>query len=248
MRDGEQLACSIIFDQPIILVCCLALSLFSTFLTLPFLLLISSLLSSSSSNSSNSSTASNSPIKLVIVLFYWFWSTNLLRGVQKVCTAGIVGEWYFLRFQSLLDPSESATKNWKMGKEVLGRATGVGLGSILLCAAILSPVQLLLTTMRVSQLLLNKILGSLPGSSFLPLKVITFALSTVQFGLGFLLGGMELMNGWILIWVGLKGDGVFESRRRIFELLNKNGTISIGDSNSFPLSSPLPSLNGLTRS
>lgn len=166
-----------------------------------------------------------------------------------MCTAGIVGEWYFMRFQSLLDPSESGTKNWKMGKEILGRATGVGLGSILFCAAILSPIQLLLTTMRVSQLLLNKILGSLPGSSFLPLKVITFALSTVRYGLRVLLGGMELMNGWILIWVGLKGDGVFDSRIKIFELLNKNGTISIGDSKFLPsFPPPLPSLIGLTRS
>lgn len=50
--------------------------------------------------------------------------------------------------------------------------------------------------------------------------------------LGAIVGALEFYNGWVLCWCGLTGDELSTSARKAGELVRKNGTLGLVDSES----------------
>ena len=203
-----QLASSIILLHPPLFLLCLALSLTSTFLTLPFLSLLVKLLSPSTSPSHSST---------LFILVLWLWSLSILRGIQRVTVSGVIGSWYFDRH------SPSHPTAFEITSQAFARATGPSLGSIIASS--------LLIALAESIALLARKLRNLVRNERVPL--VLRWLGWISPLLGWIVGALECFNGWVLSWVGLTGDDLGASARIAWDLVRKNGTIGLVDSTSF---------------
>jgi hypothetical protein len=95
-----ELASTIIISNPPLVLLCLAISVISTILTVPFLFIFAGILSSWRYLGSWLGASWGS----LAVLGVYLWTLAILRGLQRVTVAGVVGAWYFERH----DPSYPA--------------------------------------------------------------------------------------------------------------------------------------------
>lgn len=150
----------------------------------------------------------------ILTMLVWVWTLAILRGVQKVTVAGVVGNWYFNRHEPIRPSIVEITS------EAFGRATGPSLGTIIAAGFLLS----LFETMAIVARKLRDVVksSSLPG--FLSPLVIIAPL------LGFIASSLEIFNGWVLTWAGLTGDDLMASAKKARELVRNNGTLGLIDS------------------
>ncbi|KAL8292809.1 hypothetical protein RQP46_000503 [Phenoliferia psychrophenolica] len=209
-----ELAGTIIVAHPPLILLCLALSLFSTILTVPFLFFLASLLSE----------RATAPIAgwlphgalgwgLLAVLAAYLWTLAIFRGVQRVTVAGVVGAWYFERHEPTHPGPVEVTK------AAFARATGPSLGTTIAAAFLLALFETLEFVLRR----LRAALRSTRLPAFLhPLTCLVPLISIAA-------SSIDVFNGWVLCYAALAGDDFITSASKVRKLLRQNGTVMLGD-------------------
>lgn len=232
-----QLAGTIIVSHPPLILLCLALSLLSTVLTIPFLFVLASLLSDRSSLPLSGWIPHGAlGWGSVAVLAVYLWTLAIARGVQRVTVAGVVGAWYFERHEPTY-PSPFEVTKAAFGKPLpphppplrpqlihssrtTARASGPSLGTTIAAGfllAIFETLEFVLRRLRAALRSSNLPIVLHPLTCLIPLISIASA-------------SIEAFNGWVLCYAALGGDDFLSSARKVRRLLRANGTTMLGDS------------------
>ena len=91
-----ELAASILLDHPPLFILCLALIATFVIFTAPFVSILSRLLSIGLASPEGWHPTHHSTILAGFVAFVWLWTLGVLRGVQRMTVAGVIGHWFFL--------------------------------------------------------------------------------------------------------------------------------------------------------
>lgn len=230
-----QLASSVVISHSPILILCLALSLSSALLTLPFLAILSNLLSSTNLSFYSKLTSG-------FVLVTWVWTLSIIRGIQRVTVAGVVGSWYFDRHE------ESHPSAIEVTNKSFERATGPSLGWSFLPTLF---DQILISLQRVGTVIGASFVTSLFSSLSYFARQSRAVLRSAHFPtllspltylvpiLAMISGSLEIFGGYCLCYTGLTGDDLVSSARRTKDLLLANRTVGLGDSTISSLSSSI---------
>lgn len=147
-------------------------------------------------------------------MLVWVWSLGILRGIQKVTVAGVVGNWYFNRHEPVRPSIVEITSS------SFSRAIGPSIGTIIAASFLLSLFETIAILARKMRNVVRS--SQLPG--FLhPISIIAPLL-------GFIASTLEIFNGWVLTWAGLTGDDLISSAKKARELVRMNGTLGLIDS------------------
>lgn len=144
---------------------------------------------------------------IALVTLVWLWSWVIFRGIGRVVTAAVIGEWYFYREdENRPSPSEVFVAG-------LHRATGSNLGSICLSSLIVA------ISRAVGRFALEARRITHPRSKVLPGPLTFLQNLTPLFTL--LASVLEQLNGYALVYVGVTGDAFWPSASRAVKLASR---------------------------
>lgn len=190
--------------------------------TLPFLSLLVSLPPSST-------------YTIVYTTSIWIWTLTVIRNIQRVAVAGVVGGWYFRRHET--DYMNDHVQGGAAAKGVGGltfestrRAVGTSLGTVLLASAVTSVFTFLQVVLNSVKRGVKSALSAQSRSTSFVLGVMLTPLEMLIPVINILKGFVEMFNGWGLVYTGLTGEGYASSCRKSRDLLRGNRTVGLGDS------------------
>ncbi len=141
MSTPVQLSTKLLLEHPPLLILTPALLVVFTILSIPYLTLILRLLLIGYYRHPRENTyiwhvRPYAGLLTALVILLWLWSWVIIRGIGRVATAAIVGEWYFHREEKDGEEVQMEMKDLMVG--AMQRATGTSLGSICLSSAIVA--------------------------------------------------------------------------------------------------------------
>lgn len=204
-------------SHPPLIALCLSLSLLSTILTIPFLFILASLFSHDPASSHTSSwlPSGSAHYKALATMVLFLWTLGILRGIQKVTVAEVVGHWYF-------DAATASTSVLSTTRAAFSRARHQLLGTIIAASFVLAIFESLAVLARRAKAALQS--TSLP-TCLHPLMILSPVLGAVA-------GVMEVYTGWILSYAGLVGEDFATSAAQTRALMSKNNGMRDSESPS----------------
>ncbi|ORY57398.1 plasma-membrane choline transporter-domain-containing protein [Leucosporidium creatinivorum] len=223
-----ELATQTILEHPPLILLCLVLSVLSTIIALPFLLLLAGLLFDGVTSSGSLAGRGS-----FLTLLVYTWTLAILRGVQHAVVGGVVGTYYFERdgdsypgavqvVRAALSGLNSPYPCYDLADPLfaVGRATHQSLGTLIFASAVSSLATTLTTLLNsAKRALRSKHLHPLlqPLTYLVPLfSIITSAIAS--------------FNSYALAYAGMTGDDYLTSGREVVKMLRANETGSLGDS------------------
>lgn len=210
-----ELAASILLDHPPLFILCLALIATFVIITAPFISILSRLLSIGLASQDGWHPTHHSTILAGFVAFVWLWSLGVVRGIQRITVAGVVGHWFFSRHEP------SAPSPTELVMDSFTRARGPSLGTACCSALLLA----FLDTIAIGLHYLREL--TRPSNRRLPECLHPLYVIGPIFAL--LASIIETLSSYALVYAGVTGDDFFASARHAASLIVRTGTGRVVD-------------------